>query len=221
MRVLRERRGIAALEFALLAPVLFTMVCGTFEVSYAFRMQSKLNTTAGELAELVAGAGSVTAPGGSLKDMCIGAKFNILPFSYDILTANVVSITNDVPANRVAGSTDKTTVTTYLDWENTSDCGVDANNATPAALGLGGAKLIADAGRSLMTRSGNPTSSGAALMLGYSVIVVKVEYNYSNLRTRFFASSFPMTAVAVVKPRTCAATPCTAPIGGAACPALQ
>ena len=222
MSFIKDRRGVAALEFMFLSPVLIFLMCGTFELTYAFRMQAKLNTVAGTLAELVAGAGAVTAPGGTLKDMCSGAKLNLLPFSSNIFTANVISITNDLPANRVTGSTDKTTVTTYLDWENKSECGKDASNATPATMGLSGAKDKADSGRSLLTKSGDPSSSGAALMLGYSVIVVRVQYQYSNLRTRAFsAAGFPLTAVAAVKPRTFAATPCTDPGTGVACPAVQ
>lgn len=221
MRFWSDRRGVAAVEFMLLAPVLIIMLFGTFEITYAFRMQAKLNTVAGTLAELVAGAVLVTAPSGTLSDMCGGAKLNLLPFNPGIFTANIVSITNDVPANRVAGSTDKTTITTYLDWENKSDCGTDAALATPPALGLPGATQIADTGRSLLTKDGSPTSGGAKLMLGYSVIVVKVEYKYGNIRTRFFANDFPLTAVAAVKPRTFSTMLCTAPTGGAACPALQ
>ena len=68
--------------------------------------------------------------------MCGGAKLNLLPFNSNIFTANIVSITNDLPLNRVNGSTDKTTVTTYLDWENKSECGKDASNARPATMGL-------------------------------------------------------------------------------------
>ncbi len=220
-RLWRDRRGVAAVEFMFLCPVLIFLVFGTFELTYAFRMQAKLNTAAGTLAELVAGAGAVTALGGTLKDMCNGAKLNLLPFNSTIFTANIVSITNDVPANRVSGSTDKTTVTTYLDWEDKTECGKDSSGAAPATLGLAGATVIADTGRSLLTKTGNPASGGAALQLGYSVIAVKVQYQYGNLRTRFFTNDFPMTAVAAVKPRTFAATPCTDPITFAVCPAVQ
>ena len=142
----RYRRGIAALEFALLAPVLMVIAVGTFEVSYAFRIQAKLSTAAGALSELVAVAGTITAPASTLKDMCVGAKFNLLPFNNQILTANIVSITNDNPGNREIGSTDFKTVKTYLDWANVTDCGKDASGSTPVALGLAGAVAMADTG---------------------------------------------------------------------------
>lgn len=218
----RCRRGIAALEFALLAPVLMAIAVGTFEVSYAFRIQAKLSTAAGALSELVAVAGAITAPAGTLKDMCVGAKLNLLPFNNQILMANVVSITNDNPGNREIGSTDFKTVKTYLDWENVTDCGKDASGSTPTALGLAGAVAMADTGRSLLTKNGDPSGSSAPLMLNYSVIAVRLQYRHTNVRTNFFsAAGIPLLATAVVKPRAFSATTCTLPASTTACPALQ
>ena len=215
------RRAIAAVEFAVLAPIALVILFGTIEATFAFRMQAKLQTAAGALAEMVAGSGTVTAPNGTLKDLCNGAKLNLIPFASDIFTANVVSITNDVPANRISGSTDTTTVTTYLDWENVSDCGQDAGSANAPALGLSGAKAIADTGRSLLTQTGAPSSSGAGLSQGYSAIVVKVNYNYGLTKAKIFTTKIPLVTTAAVKPRTYATTPCTSPSNSALCPALQ
>ena len=211
MKVRQDRRGVAALEFALLAPVLIVMMFGTFELVYAFRMQAKLNTTAGALAEFVANAGAVTAPAGTLQDLCNGAKLNLLPFKPTIMTANVASITNDVPANRVAGSTDTTTITTYLDWEVKSDCGQDGSNALPPKLGLTGAVAIAENGRSLLTRSGAVSAGSSTLLNGASAIVVQVNYQYANIRTNFFSQSYPLIAKASAKPRTVSTVTCTTP----------
>ena len=43
MSFIKDRRGVAALEFAFLSPVLILLICGMFELTYAFQMQANTN----------------------------------------------------------------------------------------------------------------------------------------------------------------------------------
>ena len=213
----RDRRAIAAIELGLLAPVLITMLVGTYELIFMFRAQARLNTAVGTLAELVANAGLVIAPAGTLQDMCTGAGLNLLPFNPSKISASIVSLTNDHPSNRVVGSTDTNTVYTYTDWENHSSC------ATPTvALTDPAAFALADSPRSILTKTGNPAGSSTAgtLQYGYSAIVVTMAYQYSNLRPYFLANTMTLTSSSAVKPRGYDTVTCFN-AAGAKCPASQ
>ena len=214
----RDRSGVAALEFALVAPVLITFIMGTVEISNAIRLQAKLEVTAGQLAEFGAGQSGVTNPTGTLADLCKGAAMNLLPYPAGTLSANVVSLTNDHPSNRVAQSTDSTTVNTYLDWESTSSCPTTASSS----LALAGAFPLANTPLSLLTKSGasaNDANDTANLKYGYSAIIVQARYSYANVLTFFLGQTISFSAVAVARPRSNTTIQCTRTDLATPCPA--
>ena len=213
-----DRAGLAAVEFALVAPVMVTLMFGAIELGNAFRIQTKVHTAAGQLAELVAGQQAVTAPSGNLADMCTGAAMNLLPYATASFTADIVSGTNDHPSNRNPNSTDSTTVSPYLDWENVSSC--PSRDASP--MGAYGAYLLANASpASMLTTSGAPGYSSADYGMGYSVIVVQATYTYANVLPLFLGRSITFSAVAVARPRQNSTIQCTNTAGTTACPSLQ
>jgi Flp pilus assembly protein TadG len=217
--VWHDRSGVVALEFAMVAPVLLVFIMGTVEISNAIRLQAKLNVAVGQLAELVAGQSSVTAPAGTLADVCTGAAMNIAPYPVSALSADIVSISNDHPSNRIPLSTDAITVNTYLDWESISSCVASA----PSALGLAGAFILANTPNSLLTKSGVSASgiSDLSLKHGYSVIVVTAQYSYKNVLTFFLGKTINFSAVAVARPRANATIRCTTVDGSMSCPATS
>jgi Flp pilus assembly protein TadG len=218
-RLTQSNSGIAALEFALIAPVMVALMMGTIELTNAIRVRSRLNTTVGQLAELVAGTPTVTAANGTLADMCTGAIMNLAPFNTSTLAADIVSLINDHPSNRVAGSTDSTTVNTYLSWENISSCPLPASGA----MGLSGAVALANAPLSLLTGSGTTAAGGAGSSLEYgaSAIVVKVTYTYANILPIWLGTSITFSAVALARPRTNTEIQCTNTAGTQTCPLIQ
>jgi Flp pilus assembly protein TadG len=214
--VWRDRSGVVALEFALSANVMLIFILGTVEASNAIRLQAKLNVTVGQLAEFVAGQSLVTAPTGTLADLCNGAAMNLAPYPANALAANIVSMSNDHPSNRVANSTDSTTVNTYLDWESISSCATQASST----LTLAGAFPLANTPLSLLTKSGasaSGTNDTTNLKYGYSAIVVKVQYSYTNVFTYFLGQTINFSALAIVRPRSNTTIQCTNTGGSTAC----
>ena len=213
------RRGTAAIEFALVAPLTLAMMLGTVELINAFRAQAKVQVMAGQLAELVAGSASVTAPGGSLADLCTGAALNLIPYSTGAVSAQIASVSVDHPANRVSGSTDSTTVQAYLDWENDTACPQPASGS----LGLSGAFAMANQPLSMLTKSGTLATaiSDQSLTYGYSAIVVTVQYNYSNAVAFFLNRLLSFSGVAVARPRANATITCTNVTETTSCPLIQ
>lgn len=214
---LTNRRGIATIEFALIAPVMVTVIFGTIELSNVFRIQAKVNTATGLLASFVAGGPSATAPSGSLADQCTGALLNLAPFPSAGFSADIASITNDHPSNRVAGSTDATTIQTYLDWENISSC----PTRSASTMALAGAYALANSPQSMLTRNAAPASTPSDLAYSYSAIIVTTSYRYSNILTFVLGQTITLNGVAVVRPRSNATVACTNVPGGTACPSLQ
>ena len=216
----RDQSGVVALEFALVAPVLLLFIVGTVEISNAIRVQAKLNVVVGQLAELIAGQSSVTAPGGTLADICTGAAMNLIPYPVGALSADILSISNDHPGNdRGMSSNDFSSVHTYSDWENVSSCATKASGV----LALQGAFSLANTNISLLTKSGVPaasTNDKQLLQYGYSAIVVKAQYSYTNVLTFFLGTTINFSAVAVARPRANVTIQCTNIGGSASCPAI-
>lgn len=212
-------RGAAAVEFAMAAPFFMFTMFGSAELINAFRAQAKLHAMAGQLAVMVAGSSSVTAPGGSLADLCTGAALNLLPYRTSTVSAQIASISVDHPANRVRGSTDLTTVQAYLDWENDTACPQPAGGQ----LGLTNAFALANQPSSMLAKSGSPASGTGDqnLAYGYSAIVVAVQYGYANPVAFFLGRSLPFSSVAVIRPRSNKTIPCTNNAGTAPCPQFQ
>jgi Flp pilus assembly protein TadG len=119
--LLRERSGIAAVEFALLVPTVVVMFFATYEASLMIRAKMKFDNAATTIASLVAlqtpqSTGSLTA------DFCTGAGYMMAPFPTGI-TVQINSVTNK-------------SGTATVDW--TANCGTlsGPQSATTLASGL-------------------------------------------------------------------------------------
>lgn len=220
------RRGTAAVEFALIAPVMIVMMFSTIELINAFRVQAKVHTMAGQLAELVASSAAVTAPGsgeqapgGSLADACTGAALNLLPYSKGAVSVQIASVSVDHPSNRIAGSTDSKSVQAYLDWENDTACPQRASGS----LGRAGAFALVDQPLSMLTKSGASANAvdNQSLTYGYSAVVVAVQYSYSNVAPYSLKDLLSFSSTAVVRPRANTTIACTNVAGTSPCPQIQ
>ena len=91
------------------------MLFGIIKLSEVFCAQARMNTTANQFAELIAGQQSVTAPSSSLADMCTGAAMGLVSYARGRFKTNIAFVINDHSRNQVTGSTDGTTVEPYPD----------------------------------------------------------------------------------------------------------
>lgn len=76
-RVLKDNRGIAATEFALIAPALILMVMGVFEMSFRFRAAEEATRYVHQIADLVSRDPSLTTA--SLTEMRKASAFLMKP----------------------------------------------------------------------------------------------------------------------------------------------
>ncbi|NQE63999.1 TadE/TadG family type IV pilus assembly protein [Caulobacter sp. RHG1] len=106
----RDRRGVSAIEFALIAPVLILMYCGMAELTQAMMAQRRLSNITSTIGDLIAQTGQ-TGPLKMADTFTIG-KIIMAPFPEGNLSMCVASITSDASG--------KDTVA----WSQTSNAGV-------------------------------------------------------------------------------------------------
>ena len=122
-----DRRGVAALEFAIVAPVLLSMSYGLVESVRYIRTRSLFEQATASLSEMVAAKLGVTAgAGGVLVDTCNGVLYTLTSYAGG-LAASIVSVTN-------------TNGTVARDWENDAAC-----PSTGGAIGAANAVSLATA----------------------------------------------------------------------------
>lgn len=90
-RLIADRRGVSAVEFALIAPVMILIYFGLTEFSQAYMAQRRTGHTAAMVADLVA-QGDKTSPTAIQPVFAIGQMI-MKPFSADPLAIRVTSVT--------------------------------------------------------------------------------------------------------------------------------
>ena len=114
VRLLRDRRGVTALEFAIITTSLMLLCFGSLELGLLFWTQTVLDTTAARTARCVAiGSSSCSNAQSYPVNLVTGAMFSGVITSADVTSQAVSS------CNGTAGSFQQVSITsTYLtDWQ--------------------------------------------------------------------------------------------------------
>ena len=88
---LRDRRGVAGIEFAIIAPLMIVAVFGTLEIGRFIRAATRVADAASSLADLVAQQSTVTTS--SMTNFCNGSLLTLAPLSTSTFSAAVASVT--------------------------------------------------------------------------------------------------------------------------------
>jgi Flp pilus assembly protein TadG len=101
----RARDGVAAVEFALVMPIMLTMYLGSLELSQLINVDQRITTIAGTVGDLVARADGTVAAA-DLSDYFTAATAILAPFSNSALkqTVTVVAVSADGSTNNVVWS---------------------------------------------------------------------------------------------------------------------
>lgn len=130
-RFWRDRRGVSAVEFALLAPVMITFYFGAAEFCQGFMAQKRLGHTTAQLADITSQDNVVTLD--ELRDTLAIAGLIMTPYSTTPLKMRISSVTRD--ASGVA----------KVDWsrgDGMPALGSDAVVTIPAGLIANGESII-------------------------------------------------------------------------------
>lgn len=174
-----DNRGVAAVEFALILPVMLVIFFGTFEVSMLLRAYLTSNRAAQIIANLVAQEGSNVAGGtptpfsaADSTDFCKAAKLAMAPFPGGPPTGGPLKAT-------IASFTTNSSGTAVADWASQdTTCG-------------GGAGQLATG-----------DASGLIPNKGDSVIIVKIQYTYTATLHFVLPGTFTISQTAYQRPRT-------------------
>jgi Flp pilus assembly protein TadG len=172
-RLRRDEKGMAAIEFAMLAPIMFLFFVGCVEFSQALTVDRRVTQSASSTADLIA-----RAPSAGLSTIQVDNELKIVeqliaPYNLSALTVQIIS----VKANAVAGNPNA--LNYVVDWSR------DNRGGTPYARNS--------------PYSGMPTN---LLVAGESVIIAKATYNYTPLIFNYFiTTAFNLEEKFYLKPR--------------------
>jgi len=92
-RILCDQRGVAAVEFALIAPVMILTYCGLAELSIAMMAERRAAHSASVVADLVAQSGTISTT--DLTDIYSVGDAIMAPFPASTLKMRITSVTAD------------------------------------------------------------------------------------------------------------------------------
>ena len=88
-RFAADARGIAAVEFALILPLLITLYFGTVEASRLYTVDRKVASVAATMADLVARAKQSISEANAIDKYFAAAEAIMTPYQSDVLTQTV------------------------------------------------------------------------------------------------------------------------------------
>ena len=208
-------RAIAAVEFAICAPMLLILFLGTIEILMLYRTEAKLDAFAGSFAQMIslqevapvstAGvtethspvptANAGITPG--LSDLCAGAVYGLQPFPPNGLTVAVASVT-ETAAAQPASQGVAATPALYDEWE------VDLNSACATTGGQAIGTTGANGAVTLAVGSGAATSMVQGL--GDNIIIVRASLQYPGIIGLILSSAQSLTQTAIARWRYASAT---------------
>jgi Flp pilus assembly protein TadG len=172
-RLRRDRRGVTLVEFALVAPILVTMIIGGFEISRYVLIQQKLNGVSASMADLVAQAETLSAA--ELSSLFTSVDYLIKPFEFGsdgvVIVSSIGAVNGGAPTvfwQRKGGGT----------LTHGSEFG---NEGQPATLPTG---FVIRSGESMIVAEVFFTYSP---LLGEKFVTTKELYHRAFLRPRFGA----------------------------------
>lgn len=124
-----DRRGVSAVEFALLAPVMIALYLGLVEISDGIGVDRKVSLTAAALANLTAQATAITS--GEMENILDASSAIVAPYSASHLKLTVSCL--DIDANK----------NVTVKWSKTRDGTALSGSVTiPDDLKVAGTQLI-------------------------------------------------------------------------------
>lgn len=138
----RDRRGVAAVEFAYIAPVLLIMLMGTFEMSRGVSIDRRLNSVSAMASEIIAREDSITPT--DLEKVAQSMKHVMEPYDDDTMVIRLIGVR--------ASSTNATDTKVEWSYEYSGNgSAVPYTQCTPYALdaglvGKGGSVIVAEVG---------------------------------------------------------------------------
>ncbi len=173
-RLDRDERGVAAIEFAMIVPIMFFLFVGSIEFSQALTVDRRVTQSASSSADLIA-----RSPTAGLTESQVDGQLRIIdqliePYELSQLTVKIFSVKAVAVPGGPPGS-----INYVVDWSR------DNRGGTPMARNA--------------PYTGIPNG---LLSAGESVIIAEATYNYTPLIFKYFiTSAFDLKEKFYLKPR--------------------
>lgn len=178
--LVEDRRGTAALEFALILPILATMLLGTYEVSNLLMANMKVTAATQTAADLVAQTNkSITLTQCDLMKVANAAAQVMAPLPTDPLKISIASIT--YAGSPASGKTPATAPAAAWQYQWNGAGTIDPTSSSVAPV---------------LANLGTVSSSSSD-----SVIMVAVTYNYVSPISYVLGKTYLFTDTAYDRPR--------------------
>lgn len=179
-RFRKDRKGLAAVEFALILPLLITLFFGVVEVSMMLSARASVSSVASVTADLIAQKSTLTPS--DITNVFTAAGAILYPNSQNNATIEIYSIVdNNNATGKVAWSCKKI------------GTGAATTGPTTPPAGTTGGDII---------KAGNLDANGVAQYGGTgSVIIGKITYSYSSPTSKMVAGTTSMTNIFYARPR--------------------
>jgi len=174
-RLRDDTRGVAAVEFAMIIPIMFLLFVGTIEFSQALTVDRRVTLSASSTADLIA-----RAPKEGLTAAQVDSELDIIgqlmrPYDSSPLTVRIVSV--------LAKANESGTVEYWVDWSR------DNHGNTPYS-------------RNTKYSGSGATPLSSLLVENESVIIAEATYNYTPLLFNYFIKeAFDLQDTFYLKPR--------------------
>jgi Flp pilus assembly protein TadG len=179
-RFRREECGLAALEFALILPVLITMLFGMGELSLAVFCRSDVSQIAGTVADLIAQESIATTA--DISNVYFAANTILYPYYPNISTAK--------PSIRISSVIFDTTTNSTTVGKVAWSC-----------MQSGNASFVSGPAGAIRATNSTFTFSQPLLSSGGSVVMAEVAYSYASPTTMLITGPIAMTNSFYSKPR--------------------
>jgi Flp pilus assembly protein TadG len=175
--------GLAAIEFAFIAPVLVTLLLGSVEIGNALECRQKVTVLASSAADLVAQTSSVSTS--DLTNIFSAVTAIVYPFPQGTTTIVISSIMSD---GKGGG---------YVAWSKAQNGSALATNSTVTLP------------QPLMSTCTTSTSCTACAKSACSVILAQVSYSYTSAIGKLFSKAVSMKDTFYAHPRKSTSVTCT------------
>jgi Flp pilus assembly protein TadG len=199
--LLRSRDGLAAIEFALVAPVMIAMIAGLYDLTNAFIAWRRVTAAALSIDEIATGEAASAGNGNNIlsQTQAAAAASAVYPYLPNLLQPSPpafgVTLSSIVMTPTVSGCTSSCIYTAHVAWSGVFE-GTGQVRPCDSVKGTSIISSVSD------TANPSPTTLPVDMFSAAPLLVVDVTYTFQPFFFRFITANITMAQSSYLSPRT-------------------